>query len=343
VSTAGPQGGRGGPGRIVYRALFWPLRRFFDTRFTSVQNSLAAHASAEARDTRDHLQAVARDMHEIASREEEARLESLRRFVVSSRDANVDAATFVGETLRDLDERLTDLHEALERRPSADELDEQAAEFLNRALGHEGFAAKRGLWFNWPLTLAYGPSEVRVASVNERIVEVPYALRACAQLAPGARVLDVGAAESTLALSLAALGFRVVALDPRGYPLEHANLRAIESPLESWDTDERFDAATCVSTIEHLGQGEYGQSRRASGAETRAFERLRELLDPGGLLVLTAPLGGSGYERERLDELLEGWQVEDFAVAEQRGPTEWAPAEGEPTGNAVALVTARRA
>lgn len=329
--------------RLVGRVLLWPLRRFFDPRFAGVHDSLAEHVSATAHDTREHLAALARDVHEISTREDEARLADLRRYVASSRDANIDAATFVGEALRDLDERLADVQEALGRRPAHGELDEGTAELLNRASGHEGFAAERGLWFNWPVSLSYEPGEVRVHNVNERVVEVPYAMRALAGLEPGARILDVGAGESTFALSLAALGFEVVALDPRGYPLAHERLRAVESALESWETDERFDAVTCISTIEHLGVGEYGESRQRSGADERALEKLRDLLEPGGLLVLTAPLGGPGYERARLAELLDGWKVEDLTVIEQRGATEWAPAEGDPTGTAVALVTARPA
>ncbi len=86
-------------------------------------------------------------------------------------------------------------------------------------------------------------------------------------------MLDVGAAESILALSLAGLGFAVVALDPRGYPLPHPKLRTETTALEDWETDERFDAILCVSTIEHLGAGEYGESRRPAGADERALAR----------------------------------------------------------------------
>ena len=95
----------------------------------------------------------------------------------------------------------------------------------------------------------------------------------------------------------------MVALDPRGYPLAHPRLRAETTTLESWETDEHFDAILCVSTIEHLGAGEYGESRQPAGADERALAKMFELLEAGGLLVLTAPLGRGGYERPRLEEL----------------------------------------
>ena len=106
----------------------WPLRKFFDRRFTAVQESLAAHISAEAHDTRTHLSALSSDHHVIELREEAMRIDDLRRYVAAGRDANIDAATFVGEVLRDLEERLAELQDDVRgssrRAPStADELD----------------------------------------------------------------------------------------------------------------------------------------------------------------------------------------------------------------------------
>jgi SAM-dependent methyltransferase len=340
---------RRGPLRALGRFLLWPLRRFFEPRFTGVQDSLAAHISAEARDTREHIAALTRDQHHIALREEAAQLEDLRRFVVSSRDANIDAATFVGETLRDLEERLGDLQEDVSSGTQApapggslEEVDKRLAAFLNYAAGHSGYSAQAGLWFNWPVSVTYEPESVRLDNINERIVEIPYALRATARLGPGARVLDVGAAENSFAFSLAVLGFEVVALDPRGYALGHPNLRAETGTIEELETGERFDAVTCISTIEHLGAGEYGETRQPAGADERALAKMRELTVPGGLLVLTAPLGAAGYERSRLDELLADWEVEDFTVAEQTAPAQWLVGGSETAANAVALVTAVR-
>jgi SAM-dependent methyltransferase len=341
---------RRGPMRSMTQTFLRPLRRFFDWRFQAVQDILAAHISAEAHDTRAHLSALTSDQHQVELREEAARIDDLRRYVAAGRDANIDAATFVGEVLRDLEEQLAQLNDAVRAGgevalPSGgklEELDTELARFLNSAVGHQGYAAQRGLWLNWPVTVSYEEGTVRLGSVNERIVEHPYVLRATAGLARGSRVLDVGAAESTLALSLAGLGFAVVALDPRGYPLAHPNLRPETTALEDWETDQRFDAVLCVSTIEHLGVGEYGESRQPSGADERALAKMLELLEPDGMLALTAPLGGEGYERERLEELLADWKIDDFTVAEQSAPAQWSVGERGSAEAAVALVTARR-
>src|SRR5205823_3163163 len=69
---------------------------------------------------------------------------------------------------------------------TVDDLDAPAARLLNYAESHRGFAAQRNLWFNPPVSLSYYDGGVAVGQVNERIVELPYVLRALADVLPGA-------------------------------------------------------------------------------------------------------------------------------------------------------------
>lgn len=64
------------------------------------------------------------------------------------------------------------------------------ARLIDLASGPDGFAAQAGLWFNPPIALEHRPGEVRVAQVNERVVEQPFAFRALADLPP-ARVYSM--------------------------------------------------------------------------------------------------------------------------------------------------------
>jgi 2-polyprenyl-3-methyl-5-hydroxy-6-metoxy-1,4-benzoquinol methylase len=344
--------GMGGRLRALGRLVLWPLRRFFDPRF----GGMSTQISAEAHDTRTHIAALVADQHHVQLREQEAMLMDLRRIVIADMDAAVEASTVVGEALRDLQELVEQPQSGgtrayLKRLSAGDisDLDPDVARLLNYAASHEGFAAQSKLWFNWALSLEHKSDGVHLADVNERIVELPYAIRATAGLEPGSRVLDIGAAESTLPLYLASLGFEVVALDPRSYPIVHPNLRVEAQPLEDWDTDETFAAILCISTIEHIGSGEYGQQPRAEGAAT-ALSRIRELTDPGGLLVLTTPLGSSNsesgarvYSRRELEELLADWEIVDFTVVGQQDATTWAPGPAKTVpAQSVALITARR-
>ena len=344
--------------RRVARSALWPLRRFFDPRFSGI----AAQIAAEARDTRAHIGALIADRHvQAADQHAELRdlLADVRRLVVSEMDATLEASALVGEALRDLTaapseempERAARASSAYSHREGNNmNLDSSTAELLNYAASHKGFAAERNLWFNWPLSLEYQSGDVRVGGVNERIVETAYALRAASQLEPGARILDVGATESTLALSLASLGFAVTTLDPRRYPLAHPNLQAKVGTIENWEGDDRFACVLCISTLEHIGSGEYGQAAAAE-ADASALKRLHSLTEQDGLLILTTPFGqsqeGNGarvYDRAQLETLLADWRIEDFMVVGRQDATTWLPTEeGDPAGEAVALITARRA
>lgn len=358
-----------GIARRLRRGLLWPLRRFFDPRLDALAAHISTHVSAAAADTRNHLQLVARDYHELGRQEQDElrrQLAELQRYVETDMDASVEASTLVGEALRDLDARaeliqeaMTDLTQAQEgrgpyfeglRRAGLEGLDANAAAFLNHANSHVGFAAEGNLWFNWPIALHYEQGSVRVENVNERIVETAYALQALTAIEPGAAVLDVGATESLTALSLASLGFRVTALDPRPYPLSHPNLEVAVGTLEELQASEgSFAAVLCVSTLEHIGSGEYGQ-HADDEADAAALRRLHDVTEPGGVLVVTTPFGeasrGDGarvYDRPQLERLLHDWRIEDFRIAERVDATTWLPAApGVEGAESVALITARK-
>ena len=283
----------GGVLRRIAKALLWPVRRVLDPRFAG----MAAQIEAESRVTREHLGALGHDhLTEVLRAQEElkqhllAQLDDLQKLAVAEMEAAAEASTLVGEAIAGFSADLAAVSEDAEMASGryfeqligdgVEALDARAAAFLNHADSHDGFAAQRNLWFNWPLTVAYEEGDVRLGGVNERIVEIAYALRAVSQLEPGSRILDVGATENTLALSLASLGFSVTALDPRRYPLEHPNLAVAVGTVESWSSNEPFDAALCISTLEHIGSGEYGQAatrcrRERSGTTARPAPRRR--------------------------------------------------------------------
>ncbi len=111
--------------------------------------------------------------------------------------------------------------------------------------------------------------------------EYPWALESAA-LRPGESVLDAGCGRSVLPLYLAGAGMRVSALDleldhtlahPLGLAVDWVpgDLTAIPLP------DGAFDAAFCISVIEHLPEATVAQ----------ALAELCRVLRPGGRLLLT--------------------------------------------------------
>ncbi len=232
-------------------------------------------------------------------------------------------------------------------------LDGPTADFLNRATGYRGLAAQAGIFVNEPVIVAYEEGAARVSDVNERILEVPFVFRESGRLAPGSAVLDVGSSESTVSLSLAGLGHRVTAVDPRGYAFAHPRVTEFHGRLEDYAEADAFDAAVLLSTIEHVGVEHYGQEA-GDDSDIDLVAALRRLVKPGGFLFLTTPYGQARlagfqriYDHVRLGRLLDGWEIVRCEIAEQVSPTEWTVTDLElgPVADdvyRVAMVVARR-
>jgi SAM-dependent methyltransferase len=227
----------------------------------------------------------------------------------------------------------------------------ELARLLNYASSHLGYAAQADHWFNPPVSIEFTGDDVCVADVNERVAEIPFAFASTASLPAGGRVLDVGAGESTVSLSLATLGYRVVALDPRGSPFEHPYLEVVAKRIEDYNPDERFDAILCISTIEHIGLPAYSLTPSPADADRRALEALGAMLSPSGILVLTVPYAETArvddeerkYDENALATLLEGWDITERRTLAATSRTVWEPAvEASFSERMVALITARR-
>ena len=204
------------------------------------------------------------------------------------------------------------------------------AAVANITAGNLGYASHEGLWVNTATVIEHADGEVRLTAVNERIVEIPYAFGALAALPPGSRILDVGCAESTVALSLATLGWQVTAVDPRGYPYAHPTLDVVTGYVSDLPDKPNFDAVLLLSTIEHIGIGAYGETIVEDADRVLMADALRRL-KPGGLVVLTTPVAQQFhedelqryYDTERLGQLLEGVDVSDQTFLRQSSATCW--------------------
>ena len=156
--------------------------------------------------------------------------------------------------------------------------------------------------------------------LNERIIEIPYAIRCVSALPMGKMVLDLGCTESTLSLNLAGLGYKVVGIDFRPYPYIHPNLRVLQGNILQLPLrNESFDAVLSISTIEHMGIGFYSDPQAGQHADRQAMAEISRVLQPGGLAVLTVPYGVGSvnahhrvYDQRTLDELLNSFEVAEI-------------------------------
>lgn len=232
------------------------------------------------------------------------------------------------------------------------ELPMDTARFLDWAEGPKGPAARAGMWFNPPVAAHYREHAVDLLLVNERIVEQPYVFAALASMPRPARILDVGGAESTVALSLASLGHQVDVVDPRGYRLAHPHLRGHAMRLDQLPGELRFDAAIALSSIEHFGVGAYGQPVEEVRLDHAALDEIHSRLPEGGILVLTVPCAAVSsaddfqrvYSLEELRQMLARWETLDLSAAWRLDARTWMwGAPDDPRGEiGVALVTARK-
>jgi SAM-dependent methyltransferase len=219
---------------------------------------------------------------------------------------------------------------------SLEELGSRDATLLNRGESYEPFAAERGLWFNPPITLRYSAGDVEVRAINERIVEVPFVAAIMSRLPVGARILDVGCAESPVSFSLACLGYEVTGIDLHPYPLAHPRLTTVAGALEDWDApDEQFDGVVCLSSLEHFGLGAYGELE-SEGLDSIAMQRITRLAKPGATLALTVPFGKYRvtplqriYDMPAIKNLLNGWEIRDLRTALRGAAGQWQVVEGE--------------
>ena len=232
------------------------------------------------------------------------------------------------------------------------QLDGPRAEFLNWATGPDGYASKAGHGFTPPVPVHHEAGRVEVLLVNERGVEQPFVFATLAGLRDGARILDVGGSESTVGLSLATLGHRVTVVDPRAHPLRHPNLEHAACTLDELpDPVQPFHAAVALSAVEHFGLEHYGLNARDERLDLAALTRMRELVAPGGLLVLTVPFDDEHpsvddfqrvYDEAGLSELLRGWDVQRSLRAGRIDRLTWQLGAPSRERHGVALVSARR-
>lgn len=363
-----------------------PFRKYFNARFGVIHASIVQLANDERSDAArvsGQIDRAAYRLEEVAQSLGAAddRTRSLLETASLHRDESMQNAALLGRSVDELTSRLDAILAAqtesaviptalgeLSRKVAAiaqnlgaqsfdlstqgalQDLEAYGAAVANYTNSHNGWASQAGLWFNPPLSIEHAAGGVSLADVNERIAEVPFVYRALAGITPGARVLDVGATESSVSVSLATLGYNVTAVDPRPYPLSHSRLTIFQGAIGEFSTDDPFDAVILLSSIEHFGLGAY-ELPTDENADIRALAHIHSMVKPGGRLILTTPYGIAPttelertYSAEQLSALLVGWEIEEIGYLSRVSATEWTWVETVENleGNNVALVSAVR-
>ncbi len=161
---------------------------------------------------------------------------------------------------------------------------------------------------------------LRTVSVNERIVEIPFAIQCLSNLEKGKKVLDLGCMESALALYLAGLGYFVTGVDFRYFPYYHPNFSFVQGDILNLSfEDESYDAVLGISTFEHIGIGVYGKAEGNNNDDEKAVAEACRVLKKDGIFCLTAPYGVASigasqraYSKDSLERLLKDFKVQEI-------------------------------
>jgi len=156
------------------------------------------------------------------------------------------------------------------------------------------------------------------------------------QMPPGpGEALDFGPGGSYLGLIAAQLGFNVTAVDIElinqcyihpGINFKQGDICSIPLPKDF------FDVILNCSTVEHVGlAGRYGIEVDRPEGDLEAMSRLKKLMKPNGVMLLTVPVGKDAimapfqriYGIDRLPRLLEGYIVEKEAYWRKNGQNKW--------------------
>lgn len=161
----------------------------------------------------------------------------------------------------------------------------------------------------------------RVNLLGDRDIEWSWVAAHIGQ-GPG-KAIDFGCGPgSSLGLIAACAGFEVTAVDlgSVNWHYIHHNLKFRQGDILKLDfPDQSVDLIINCSAIEHVGlAGRYGVTKNRPDGDLEAMARLRELMKPGGgVMLLTIPVGQDAifpplhrvYGEKRLPKLLEGYVV----------------------------------
>lgn len=151
--------------------------------------------------------------------------------------------------------------------------------------------------------------------------------------------LDFGPGTSFLGLIAAQRGFKVTAVDLRlvKWHYTHPRLEFIHGDILKLPLPtNHFDLIINCSTVEHVGlAGRYGESENRLDGDIQAMARLKRLMKPGGIMLVTVPVGQDAvfpplhrvYRTQRLPRLLEGYAIEKETFWVKDNQNRWVLAE----------------
>jgi SAM-dependent methyltransferase len=153
--------------------------------------------------------------------------------------------------------------------------------------------------------------------------EIEYSFIASRLPRGSGQVMDFGSGFGTLSIHALQRGWHVTGVDLLAHPIrwKHENFRFVQGDfLQLPFQAESFDVILNCSAVEHVGlPGRYDLKTLEQDGDLRAMEKMRDLLVPGGLMLLTVPAGRDStivplhrvYGTQRLPKLIDGFYIDE--------------------------------
>lgn len=105
-------------------------------------------------------------------------------------------------------------------------------------------------------------------------------------------VLDIGCWASPLTTIIKEIGFDVDGIDlPPSLPILYNGVKYIQGDFLLVNIKNPYDVVVLCSTIEHIGLGGRYSSENKEGEDIKALEKVKKILAPNGILIITIPYG----------------------------------------------------
>jgi len=104
-------------------------------------------------------------------------------------------------------------------------------------------------------------------------------------------VLEVGCCRSALTPIMKELGFTVCGIDLMPSPLSYEGVRYIEGDFLTADIEDSYDVVAMVYVLEHIGLTSRYHSTEVEDGDISALEKVKQIMNPGGVLIFTIPYG----------------------------------------------------
>jgi SAM-dependent methyltransferase len=106
------------------------------------------------------------------------------------------------------------------------------------------------------------------------------------------KVLDIGCFASPLTTIINEIGFTVDGIDLSPSPYIYEGVNYMQDDFLSVDLkDSLYDVVVLCSTVEHIGLSGRYSSPSIRGGDIKALEKVKQILNPHGILILTIPYG----------------------------------------------------